>query len=282
MLNSQASRRLPWTGVVETLTQIFNPIQGGPAVDGDDSNDLDYQYGSQARNLFSLQKVMSHKKYKHEYLELKRLRDSPKTTWIIDCEFVSLSKYNCAVPLEISIRTLDRESIINTRVNYNMSTWELYTQLVPSLSPSTEIPVGTTLTICNRVIKKHYGAIGNSPTHGKTISQTRHEILEKGFNTATHKVLCWGGGVDRTIFNRIMAGDDRPVVPLAKNVLSSDINVANIIKTALPSKFDPGFGLEALHTEVCGGIVRDYHRADEDVQAMIDVIEVFLDVDANA
>jgi len=67
---------------------------------------------------------------------LKQLfQQSPRQTWIIDCEFVVLSRA-CPLLLTLSIVTIDGARILNTPVDYEMFLEDMEEIVAPYLSRS--------------------------------------------------------------------------------------------------------------------------------------------------
>lgn len=207
---------------------------------------------------------------------LAKYANLPKLVWIVDFEFIMLSKYKCAVPLEMSIRTLDMEIVLHTTIHYNMSTLTLKKTILPYLSPHTNRPNGQNVKYCNDGILKYYKSIDPiTQTTGLTVSQIKQVLVGKGFSHDTHKLLCWGMGVDITIFDRILGGSNAVIVdqPPPRQM---PINLYEITKAALPDEPPISAKLDSIHPILCPGVKRKYHYADEDVLATIDIVKLLV------
>lgn len=102
--------------------------------------------------------------------------------------------------------------------------------------------------------------------------------MNNGWDDATHEVLCWGSGGDRSIFTRISAGGDEPVVDLQPR-REKPVDVYSLVKTAIRSdRWKAKFSLADVHAALCPDVTRRFHIADDDVQATIDIVLVLLNL----
>ncbi|QRD89743.1 hypothetical protein F9C07_2212558 [Aspergillus flavus] len=95
------------------------------------------------------------------------LLESPQANWVIDFEFLSI-RAKSPIPLQVSIRQMDGETLLSTNVDYGIS----ISEIIEAVTPYTGANIGPFLV---RLYKSYR-------TNGMKPSQIRGHILKLGYS----------------------------------------------------------------------------------------------------
>ena len=111
----------------------------------------------------------------------KYLLESPQSNWIIDFEFLSI-RAKSPIPLQVSIRQMDGETLLSTNINYGIS----LSEIIEAATPYTGANMGPFLV---RLYESYR-------TNGMKPSQIRGYILNLGYSPDKVNIFSWYSAQD--------------------------------------------------------------------------------------
>lgn len=206
--------------------------------------------------------------------ELKLLKEyllkSPQANWIIDFEFLSI-RAKSPIPLQVSIRRMDGETLLSTNVDYGIS----LSEIIEAVTPYTGANIGPFLV---RLYKSYR-------TNGMKPSQIRGHILKLGYSPGKVNIFSWYSAQDMQCFQRILTGMDELIVKRRSHFPCKNfntINIAVLCRKLLPAGWSC-MTLEATHTRLLESQSRYvdidlYHTAEYDTQAVADIVRAMTEI----
>ncbi|GKZ29236.1 hypothetical protein AbraIFM66950_003850 [Aspergillus brasiliensis] len=203
--------------------------------------------------------------------ELKALKQQyenrPQHTWVIDTEFYNLKGGMSPIPFQIAIRQLDGKLLLSTNVDYDISLQDFSDQTTDWGTMKRSMPI---------LFRRYYGG---EKTNGMKPDQITTLIKQIGYRTDRTKILSWYSPLDMQCFLRLLSGDNKIVVPRLSHRGHSnfqEVNIGTLLKKLLPGSW-PTTSLPLVHAAINATNGRDetkseYHTAEYDTQAVIDVV----------
>jgi hypothetical protein len=197
------------------------------------------------------------------------LRLDPQLTWLIDVEFMTLTRSKAPLPFAISIINLDGDEILTCNVDYELSIEELEEAVEPYLAYSDDA-LRVRRAMFRTMFMKHYGG---RRTNGKTQLEIKTALAAY---TDNHTLLGYGTNLDLSVFHRFRGCLNNS--PLAAAVsYEQAIDVRKVVKYMLPwytrcySRFSSS--LDEIHLKLIPGSTHTgYHWAHVDVRAFRELI----------
>ncbi|GMG29978.1 unnamed protein product [Aspergillus oryzae var. brunneus] len=141
------------------------------------------------------------------------LLESPQANWVIDFEFLSI-RAKSPIPLQVSIRQMDGETLLSTNVDYGIS----ISEIIEAVTPYTGANIGPFLV---RLYKSYR-------TNGMKPSQIRGHILKLGYSPGKVNIFSWYSAQDMQCFQRILTGMDELIVKRRSYLPCKNFNTINI------------------------------------------------------
>ena len=196
--------------------------------------------------------------------------ESPRINWIIDFEFLSI-RAKSPIPLQVSIRQMNGETLLSTNIDYGIS----LSEIIEAATPYTGANMGPFLV---RLYESYR-------TNGMRPSQIRGYILKLGYNPDKVNIFSWYSAQDMQCFQRILTGTDEVIVERQSHLPCKNfnkINIAALCRKLLPPRW-PSMTLEATHTSLLESQSRYvhtdlYHTAEYDTQAVADIVRAMIEI----
>ncbi|KAE8364939.1 hypothetical protein BDV27DRAFT_144904 [Aspergillus caelatus] len=129
-------------------------------------------------------------------------------------ELTLLKKAKSPIPLQVSIRQMDGETLLSTNINYGIS----LSETIEAATPYTGANMGPFLV---RLYESYR-------TNGMKPSQIRGYILKLGYSPDKVNIFSWYSAQDMQCFQRILTGMDEVIVERRSHLPCKNFNTINI------------------------------------------------------
>jgi hypothetical protein len=207
--------------------------------------------------------------------DLRILKDNyssnPRNTWIIDFEYITLTRGASIIPVQFAIRQLNGDLLLANNVEYDLTLVQFLDRIGSVQDPKKHM--GSIFTRCYNSLR----------TNGLKPSQIRNEIIRLGYDPNNTKILSWYSSLDMQCFERLLSKGNDLVVSKHSHLSCSNfqgMHLGMLCKQLLPRSW-PSMTLQVVHSSLLasrGQTVDDqfYHTAVNDTKAVTDIIQVII------